>query len=113
MGLSGDIYDLTDAHWKLIDDAIAFYKEAAPIIKDGYTFFNHADTRSYNNPTGSQLVLRVFGDRVLCVYHRFKNSVNLASFAKENRIDIASHKVLRKYGNACEDFSAEAYIFEK
>ena len=113
MGLSGDVYDLSDHQWALLDEGMAFYREAAPIIKDGYTFFNYADTKSYNNPTGSQLVLRVFGDKVLCVYHRFKDSLDLASFAKENGINISSHRMLRKYGNANGDFSAEAYIYEK
>ncbi|MBO4678321.1 MAG: alpha-galactosidase [Lachnospiraceae bacterium] len=113
MGLSGDIYDLSDHQWSLIDDAIAFYKEVAPIIKDGYTFYNHADTKSYNTPTGSQLVLRVLGDKVLCVYHRFKDSVDLDSFAKEHRLDIASHRVLQKYGDASCDFSAEVILYSK
>ena len=113
MGLSGDVYDLSDRQWSLLDDGMAFYREAAPIIKDGYTFFNYADTKSYNNPTGSQLVLRVYDDKVLCVYHRFADSVDIDSFAKRHGIDVFSHKVLKKYGNASEDFSAESYIFEK
>ena len=113
MGLSGDVYDLSDHQWALLDEGMAFYREAAPIIKDGYTFFNCADAKSYNNPTGSQLVLRVFEDKVLCVYHRFADSVDLDSFAKEHGINISAHRPLMHYGNASEDFSAEAYIFEK
>ena len=113
MGLSGDIYDLSDRQWQLIDEAIAFYKEAAPIIKDGYTFFNYADTKSYNAPSGSQLVLRELGDKVLGVFHRFENSKDLADFAKENGIDISSLKEVKKYGNADRDFSAEVILFSK
>lgn len=113
MGLSGDVYDLSDHQWGLLDGGIDFYREAAPIIKDGYTFFNCADTKSYNNPTGSQLVLRVFEDKVLCVYHRFAGSEDIETFAGKYGINIFSHNPLRRYGRAQEDFSAEAYIFEK
>ncbi len=113
MGLSGDVYDLSDHQWGLLDGGIDFYREAAPIIKDGYTFFNCADTKSYNNPTGSQLVLRVFEDKVLCVYHRFAGSEDIETFAGKHGINIFSHNPLRRYGRAQEDFSAEAYIFEK
>ncbi|MCR4677282.1 MAG: alpha-galactosidase [Lachnospiraceae bacterium] len=113
MGLSGDVYDLSGHQWGLLDGGIDFYREAAPIIKDGYTFFNCADTKSYNNPTGSQLVLRVFEDKVLCVYHRFAGSEDIETFAGKYGINIFSHNPLRRYGRAQEDFSAEAYIFEK
>ena len=113
MGLSGDVYDLSDHQWGLLDGGIDFYREAAPIIKDGYTFFNCTDTKSYNNPTGSQLVLRVFEDKVLCVYHRFAGSEDIETFAGKYGINIFSHNPLRRYGRAQEDFSAEAYIFEK
>jgi len=113
MGLSGDVYDLSDHQWGLLDGGIDFYREAAPIIKDGYTFFNCTDTKSYNNPTGSQLVLRVFEDKVLCVYHRFAGSEDIETFAEKYGINIFSHNPLRRYGRAQEDFSAEAYIFEK
>lgn len=37
MCLSGDVTNLTDEQWRVIDEGIAFYKEIAPIIKKGYT----------------------------------------------------------------------------
>lgn len=38
MCLSGDVTELSDAQWDVIDRGMAFYKQIAPIIKDGYTY---------------------------------------------------------------------------
>lgn len=112
MGLSGDIYDLSDRQNELLDEAIAFYREVAPIIKDGTTTAIVADTVSYNNPTGSQIVLRELGDQVLCVYHRFGNSKSLAEFSEEQGVDLSGYREVKRYGSAISDFSAEAIVFE-
>ena len=111
MGLSGDIYDLSDRQSTLLDEAIAFYREAAPIIKDGSTIVNKADTVSYNNPTGSQLVLRQYGDQALCVFHRFHESKSLEEFAKEQGIDLSKYQEMKRYGIAECDMSAEAILY--
>lgn len=37
MCLSGDVTELSDAQWDAIDRGMAFYKEIAEVIKDGYT----------------------------------------------------------------------------
>lgn len=113
MGLSGDIYDLSEHQWQLVDEAIAMYREAAPIIKDGSTTVIKSAAHSYNKPTGSQLVLRELGNKVLCVFHRFENSCSLGEYAKETGVDISSLKQVKKYGDASCDFSAEVIIFEK
>ena len=47
MGLSGDIYEMSNHQWELIDSAIAFYHKAAPIIKDGKTITLFADTKYF------------------------------------------------------------------
>ncbi|MBR5348716.1 MAG: alpha-galactosidase [Lachnospiraceae bacterium] len=112
MGLSGDIYDLSERQSELLDEAIAFYKEAAPIIKDGSTFVIAADTLSYNEPTGSQLVLRKLGERVLCVYHRFAASKPLSEFAAEQGVDLSGYQTIRTYGSASCDFSAETLLLK-
>ncbi|MBO4390763.1 MAG: alpha-galactosidase [Lachnospiraceae bacterium] len=113
MGLSGDIYDLNDRQNELLDQSIAFYREAAPIIKDGTTTAIIADTVSYNAPTGGQLVLRTLGNLTLCVYHRFADSKRLADFAEDNGIDLSGYRELKSFGDAICDFSAEAFILEK
>ena len=125
MGLSGDIYDLNDHQWELVDDAIAFYKEAAPVIKDGSTTCMISEPKSYNEPEGGQLVARQLGNRTLYVYHRFGNSAGIEEFIKRNGLDmpkLMSAKAgidtengleIKKYGNAECDFSAEAWMIRK
>lgn len=110
MGLSGDIYEMSDHQWELIDSAIAFYHNAAPIIKDGKTVTLFADTESYNHPTGGQLVVRVLGGQALVVYHRFEKSVSLKEFLDKYSYDIDFADIQASYGDASEDFSAEAFI---
>ena len=59
MCLSGDVTALTDEQWKTIDDGIAFYKEIAPIIKDGFTYFYPGKGPSDKYLTGYQGMVRV------------------------------------------------------
>ena len=112
MGLSGDVYDLSDHQWELLDQGMDFYRKVSDIIRDGKTTVLAADTDSYNEPTGSQLVIRELGNRALVVYHRFDDSVDLEEYAKGLGIDISSYKILEEYGEAKKDFSAEALLAE-
>lgn len=112
MGLSGDIYDLSDHQWELVDAGIAFYKEAADIIRDGRTVVLKADTDSYKEPTGGQAVTRVLGNRALTVYHRFAESVDYNTFCRNHRIVVQDNAKEAGYGCADRDFSAEAWISE-
>lgn len=110
MGLSGDIYEMSSHQWELIDSAIAFYHKAAPIIKDGKTVTLFADTESYNHPTCGQLVVRALDGKALVIYHRFENSVSLEEFLDKYFFKLSFSDVVESYGNASEDFSAEAFI---
>lgn len=107
MCLSGDIYDLSDEQWKLIDDGIAFYKEAADIIKYGMTIKYENRTKSYNKPQGEQLVFRKLGNRLLVIAHRFENSNDI------NTDFLNGRKLVREYGRIDCDFSAKAWILEE
>ncbi|WP_029231321.1 glycoside hydrolase family 36 protein [Butyrivibrio sp. VCB2006] len=112
MGLSGDVYDLSDHQWQLLDQGMAFYNKVSDIIKDGKTTVLEADTDSYNEPTGSQLVIRELGDKALVVYHRFADSVSLSEYGKNLGIDMERFKIIEKYGQADKDFSAMAILAE-
>lgn len=120
MGLSGDIYDLSDAQWKLADEGIALYDKVSDIIRDGRTVVNVCNTGSYNNPSGGQLVVRIHEGRGLLVYHRFADSTDLESFVDDNDIlriasvngaDFREMEILQEYGEADRDFSAMAAVF--
>ena len=59
MCLSGDVTELSDEQWDVIDRGIAFYKEIAPIIKKGYTYRVGPKITSERHPHGWQGVVRV------------------------------------------------------
>lgn len=59
MCLSGDVTQLEEAQWKVIDQGIAFYKTIAPIIKDGYTHRFGPRITSERHPEGWQGVVRI------------------------------------------------------
>jgi alpha-galactosidase len=105
MCLSGDIYDLNAEQWEAVDQGMAFYHQAAPIIQHGETILNHCDVENLADPHGNQLVLRQYQGQTLAVAHRFADSkpVDL-SF-------LEGQQVLAVYGNADADFSAQAWIF--
>lgn len=78
MCLSGDVTKLTDDQWDVIDRGIAFYKKAAPIIKDGFSRLYGPKVLNYRHPTGWQCFLRTGGsvehkktDALLAVFHSF------------------------------------------
>lgn len=111
MGLSGDIYDLSEHQWALIDEGMDFYRSVSHIIRSGKTVINYADTKSYNSPVGGQLVVREYEGKRLCVYHRFEASVSLEEFTRLCGINgIADCAASRKFGKADSDFSAEAFV---
>ena len=107
MCLSGEIYDLSDEQWKLVNEGMDFYKKASDIIKDGTTILQDYTTQSYNDPVGSQLVIRRLGNRSLAVIHRFRDSKDIDMSFLDGCVIEA------EYGNADKDFSAKAIIFTK
>lgn len=104
MCLSGDIYDLSEDQWGIIQEGIGFYNEVSNIIKDGITIQYENSVTSYNRPTGEQLVIRQLEDRLLVIAHRFEAS-------KELKLDFfKDYHILREYGSLDCDFSAKAWL---
>ena len=56
--LSGDVYDLSDAQWKLAEEGISFYKEIRPIVQRGVSYFYGERSESMRHPEGWQAVCR-------------------------------------------------------
>lgn len=78
MCLSGDVTKLSAQQWEVIDRGIAFYKKAAPIIKDGYSRLYGPKVLNYRHPAGWQCLVRSEGglererkDGLLAVFHSF------------------------------------------
>lgn len=107
MCLSGEIYDLSDRQWELVEEGMAFYRLAADIIRDGVTVLHQYTAKGYNEPKGEQLVLRELGNRGLAVYHRFE-----ASSCGEPKLPEGC-RIVAEYGRADRDFSAKAWLYEK
>lgn len=112
MCLSGDIYDMSDHQWKLIEEGMDFYRQVSDIIRDGKTILIQADTESYNHPTGVQLVVRKLGNRGLAVFHRFEQSEDIDAILAGKEPDEKPVRILAEYGCAKQDFSAKAWYFE-
>lgn len=110
MCLSGDIYDLSDHQWGLIDEGIAFYKQVEEIIQKGQTkchlVISPDGSRSYNHPKGQQVLCREYNGKGLCVYHRFEHSED------GEPTQIQGKKIIASYGKADQDFSAKAWLYE-
>lgn len=59
MCISGDVTNLTPEQWGVIEHGIAFYREIAPIIKDGQSYLYEDGIGCMHHPKGWQAVLRV------------------------------------------------------
>lgn len=104
MCLSGDIYGLADWQWALIDEGMEFYRRAADVIKHGRTVRIESSPKSYNSPTGEQVVVREYNGVTLVVAHRFANSKPVDPGFLNGR------KLLCEYGELERDFSAKAWL---
>ncbi len=107
MCLSGDIYDLSEKQWQMIEEGIAFYKEAADIIEAGVTTKIANRVTSYNKPQGEQLVIRQLDHKLLVIAHRFENS------SKVNTDFLRNYTIVREYGAIDCDFSAKAWLLQE
>jgi len=76
MCLSGDIYDLEDWQWKIVEESIRLYKVCAPVIKYGRNYIYGPLNKSYNHLKGWQAVCRVSDDKqqMLVVAHTFEEA---------------------------------------
>lgn len=74
MCLSGDVYDLEEWQWKIVEESICFYKLCASVIKNGRSFRQGPPTKSYNHLRGWQAVCRRSDDaaQMMVVVHSFE-----------------------------------------
>jgi alpha-galactosidase len=71
--LSGEIDELDEKQWSLVQEAIGFYGQVAPIIKNGRSRLYQQIGSSWQHPQGAQAVLRTSMDnrQALLVLHTF------------------------------------------
>lgn len=108
--LSGDIYDISDKHWKEILKGIDFYGRCCHIIRKGATtVIDQVGVDDYNHPEGYQAVLREYKDEALLIMHTFKGGKNPPV---EKYID--GYKISETYGSELSgDFRAKIYLLKK
>ncbi len=58
MCISGDVTNLTDEQWAVIDGGMAFYKKIAPVILNGQSYRFGPKIKSARNPKGWQGLVR-------------------------------------------------------
>ncbi len=75
MCLSGNIYELSDAKWQIVNNAIDFYAAVVRIIKHGNSRIYGKRGINTRHPEGTQVVVRLseIGDEALVVCHAFNN----------------------------------------
>lgn len=107
MCLSGEIYDLNDYQWQLVDEGMDFYHKVSKVIKNGKMTYLEQETIGYNNPNGNQISVKEYDDMKLVIVHRFENS---------HKVDLSfmeGYTVEAEYGTCEEDFSAKAWFLKK
>lgn len=88
--LSGDVTDLSNEQWNMIDMGIAFYKKAAPIIKSGKSYIYENRNSSDRHPEGWQCVRRDGSDNnSLAVIHTFGGKAGDIKIPVGNKTEIA------------------------
>lgn len=71
MCLSGDINDLTQIQWDVINNCRDFYEQCKILIKHGRTKIYRDEILSYREPNGCQIVFRFNEGEALVVIHNF------------------------------------------
>ncbi|MBX3738788.1 MAG: alpha-galactosidase [Candidatus Didemnitutus sp.] len=99
MCLSGDVGALDEARWARLAEAIAFYREVAPLIRDGVARCRRSTGESLARPTGNQVVTFTSSDgrRVLAVWHAFADAPAVLQLALPG---ARSWRVANAWGDA-------------
>lgn len=119
MCLSGDVYDLEEWQWKIVEESIRFYKRCAPIIKNGRSFRQGPCVSSYNHLRGWQAMCRRGGDteQMMVVLHSFEEcedtvEIELPEAGKDWKITGEFHRegiCARLCGGRLQVSSLQAY----
>ena len=71
--ISGELDGLDGNQWSVVQDAIRFYEQVAPIIKNGKSRLYQQIGNAWRHPQGAQALLRISeaGDEALVMAHTF------------------------------------------
>ena len=112
MCISGDVTELSDLQWNVIDKGIEFYKQISPIIKYGYTHRFGSKITSERHPQGWQGVVRVGENgEAYALIHTFYGELpeyieielpkncptNIVSIYSDNEVDVKVNNGILSY----------------
>ncbi len=72
--LSGQVAQLDEEQMRAVREGVAFYRKAAPIIKEGKTRVFRREITAYDHARGWQAVCRKSGSRALVTAHAFEQN---------------------------------------
>lgn len=75
MCLSGDLEELSPAQREVVEQGCRFYRQAAPVIRDGFSRRFGPELASFRHPQGWQAVVRSTETHALVVFHTFADPV--------------------------------------
>lgn len=101
MCLSGDVYDLADWQWDIIEAGIAFYKECAPVILEGENYRRGPKMISYNHLKGWQGVIRVSHNQSLIVVHSFDEHNTQLNLSLPDVLKVEEWKLIGSFHRQC------------
>lgn len=84
--ISGEPEWLSEGQWAVLEEGIAFYHKAAPVIDRGTTCRFGPQIVSYNAPKGWQAVIRRGEGLTLAVVHTFSNAPSTLSLPVTGKI---------------------------
>lgn len=93
---SGNIDKLSTTQWSIVENGIAFYKKAAPVIDCGVSERFGPAVISYRHPRGWQAVVRRGKTQTLVVLHTFHDAPAAVSLPVDGRVA----EILRRDGLA-------------
>lgn len=71
MCISGDVQNLTEEQWDILERGMAFYRRIAPIIADGQSYLFGSPVKSMRHPEGWQILLRAAEKEAYAAIHIF------------------------------------------
>lgn len=92
MCVSGDVFDLSNEQWEIVETGIAFYQKAVPMIRNGKSRRLGCEDISYTHPVGWQAVVREGTEDaaggILVVIHRFyqQNDKEAEQYTKDRNL---------------------------
>jgi len=97
--LSGQIHELNEQQWAIVQRCVGFYRRCSPLIRDGVTRRFGPEVASWRHPEGWQAVLYDGEGAALLVLHTFHQTPSEISLPVSGDLRIA--EVLARAGIAC------------